>query len=345
MRGLAWSNDGSEVWFTAAASGGSRALFAVSLAGRRRLVLRVPGALTLQDVSREGRVLATRENAREVIVGMPPGADRERDLSWHDWSRPVDLTADGTALLFDETGEGGGSGYAVYLRPTDGSPAVRLGDGHALALSPDGKWALSTPHTSPAELVLLPTGAGQPQKIRTRAFATILRAGWSPGGEQILLTANEAGRGPRIWVQPAAGGDARAITPEGSGAAWAIAPDGAHVAATDVERRLQLYATGTDTGAAGEPRTIPGAEPGDVPVRFTPDGRALYVLVRDAAPRAEIHRIDLATGDRQLWKELVPADPVGVYGVPRVFLSADAQAYVYSYVRMLDELYLVDGLR
>ena len=34
-----------------------------------------------------------------------------------------------------------------------------------------------------------------------------------------------------------------------------------------------------------------------------------------------------------------------VFGVPRVFLSADGQSYVYSFVRLLDELFLVDGLR
>ena len=340
VRGLAWSPDGGEVWFTAAAGGGSRALHAVTLSGRRRLVMRAPGALTLHDISREGRVLLARESSREGIVGLPPGAERERDLSWHDWSRPVDLTADGTAMLFDETGEGGGSGYAVYLRATDGSAAVRLGDGHALALSPDGKWALSTPHTTPAELVLLPTGPGQPRRIRTGNFANILRAAWSPGGERILVSANEPGRSPRLYVQSADGGDVRPITPEGAGAAWAVAPDGTRVAASDADRRLLLYSVD-----GGDPRPIPGAQPGDVPVRFTPDGRALYVLVRGDGPRAEIHRVDLTTGERQLWKEVAPEDPIGVYGVPRVFLSADGQSYVYSYVRMLDELYLVDGLR
>ena len=82
-----------------------------------------------------------------------------------------------------------------------------------------------------------------------------------------------------------------------------------------------------------------------MPVRFTPDGRALYVLARGDGARAEIHRVDVASGDRRLWKRVAPADPVGVYGVPRVFLSADGGSYVYSYVRMLDELFLVDGLR
>jgi len=141
VRGLAWSPDGGEVWFTAAAVGGARSLHAVSLSGHRRLITRVPGALTLHDISREGRVLLAHEYSREGIMGRSPGDEKERDLSWHDWSRPVDLTADGTTLLFDETGEGGGASYAVYVRKTDDSPAVRLGDGHALALSPDGKWA------------------------------------------------------------------------------------------------------------------------------------------------------------------------------------------------------------
>ncbi len=340
VRGLAWSPDGSEVWFSAASNGATRSLHAVNLAGRRRLVMRGPGALTLHDISREGRVLLAREGAREGIVGLPPGAERERDLSWHDWSRPVDLTADGTQMLFDETGEGGGSSYAVYLRGTDGSEAVRLGDGHALALSPDGKWALSTPHATPAELVLLPTGPGEPRKVATGNFANILRAAWFPGGERLVVGANEPGHPTRLYVQAADGGDVRPITPEGAGAAWSVSPDGTRVAALDPERRLVLYPVD-----GGEPAPVRGAEAGDVPVRFTPDGRALYLLALADGPRAEIYRVDLATGERRLWKELAPPDPVGLFGVPRVLLSADGQSYVYSWLRLLDELYLVDGLR
>jgi Tol biopolymer transport system component len=346
VRGLAWSPDGREVWFTAAASGSSRALHAVDLAGRRRLVLRVPGALTLHDISQEGRVLLARESSREGIVGLPPGGERERDLSWHDWSRPVDLTPDGTAVLFDETGEGGGSGYAVYLRTTDGSPAVRLGEGHALALSPDGKWALSAPHRTPAELVLLPTGAGVPRRIPTGHFASIVRGAWAPSsgggfGERLILAANEPGRGMRLYIQSLEGKDVRAFTPEGTGPAWAVTPDGARVAAADADRRLMSY----EVAGGVEPSPIPGCEPGDVPVRFTPDGRSLYVLTRGDRGRGEIHRVNVTTGDRELWKEITPADPTGLAGVPRVFLSDDGQSYVYSFVRMLDELYLVDGLR
>ncbi len=339
-RGLAWSPDGSEVWFTASAAGGSRALHAVTLTGHRRLVTRVPGALTLHDISREGRVLLSEEHSREGIVGLSPGEDRERDLSWHDWSRPVDLTADGTTLLFDETGEGGGASYAVYLRRTDESPAVRLGDGHALALSPDGKWALSTPQATPAALVLLPTGAGEARRLATGNFEHILRAAWMPGGESLVLAANEAGHGTRLYVQPAAGGAPRAITPEAMGPHWAITPDGAAVAAVGPDRRVLLYPTG-----AGELSFVAGSAPADGPIRFSPDGRSLYVLVRSGAAGFSIDRIDRESGQRTPWKEISIAGTGGVTGVPRVFLSADGRSYVYAYVRLLDELFLVDGLQ
>ena len=340
VRGLAWAPGGAEVWFTGAAMGGARALHAVSLSGRRRLVTRVPGALTLHDISHEGRALLAHEHSREGIVGLAPGDGKERDLSWHDWSRPVDLTADGTLLLFDETGEGGGSSYAVYVRKTDDSPAVRLGDGHALALSPDGKWALSTPHRTPAQLVLLPTGTGVPREIRTGPFAHILRAAWLPGGERIVLAANLPDRGARLYTQPAGGGEPRPITPEGVGSDWAISPDGSRVAAADPDRRVLLYSVD-----GGDPRAIRGAERGDAPIRFSPDGRHLYVLAQDEVSHSSIHRLELATGTRELWRDIAPADAVGLLGIPRVFLSADGQSYVYTFVRLLDELYLVDGLK
>jgi hypothetical protein len=341
LRGLAWSPDGGEVWFTAASIGGSRALHAVSLSGRRRLVLRVPGALTLHDVSRDGRVLLAYEHAREGIAGVSPGDKTERDLSWHDWSRPVDLTADGTQVLFDETGEGGGASYAIYLRPTDESPAVRLGDGHALALSPDGRWALSTPQSEPAQLVLLPTGPGTPSGIPTGGFDAILRAAWLPGGDRLVLSANEPGRALRLYVQPAGGGAPRAITPENVGAEWTVSPDGQRVAAVDAQGALVSYAI--DGG--GEPEPILGAVAGDSPVRFSPEGRSLYVLARGDGAACAIDRLELTTGGRVSWKTIAPPDPVGVYGIPRLLLSADGASYVYAYVRLLDDLYLADGLR
>src|SRR5262249_9448823 len=145
-QGLAWTPGVDEVWFTAAKSGGNRALYAVSLSGKQRLIAPVTGTLTLQDGSQGGRGLMTHDVNWDEVLGLSPGEQREHDLSWLDWSLATDVSADGKMLLFSEAGEGGGAGYSVYVRRIDGSPAVRLGEGRAQALSTDGKWALAITH-------------------------------------------------------------------------------------------------------------------------------------------------------------------------------------------------------
>src|SRR5205814_8863245 len=101
-------------------------LNAVTIDGMERLLAREPGTLTLQDVTRDGRVLLSRDVTRVGMVGMGPGATKESDLSWLDWSAPTDLSSDGKTLLFLESGEGGGENYGAYIRETDGSPLCAL---------------------------------------------------------------------------------------------------------------------------------------------------------------------------------------------------------------------------
>ena len=172
IQGLAWSPNGKEVWFTASKSGVDRTLYATALDGKERMVLRLPGALMLFDIWKDGRVLLMRASWRRELVGVLAGEAKQRDLSWLDYSYPAGLSGDGKTLLFDEEGGGGslaysksgGLSYAVYVRKTDGSPAVLLGEGGALALSPDGKSVLSQTQDTPAQLRLLTTGAGEAQR-------------------------------------------------------------------------------------------------------------------------------------------------------------------------------------
>ena len=166
VQGLAWSPDGSEIWFTATRTGGDRSLYATDQSGKVRLLARVPGELTILDVGKEGNVLLTRGNDRAGMIGLAPGEPKEKDLSWLDWSVPGSLSADGKMILFQESGEGGGPHYAVYLRNTDGSPAIRLGEGTGLSLSPDGQWALSRLNVVPSPLVLYPTGVGEMKQLK-----------------------------------------------------------------------------------------------------------------------------------------------------------------------------------
>jgi eukaryotic-like serine/threonine-protein kinase len=338
VQGLSWAPRGDEIWFTATRTGGDRSLFAVSLSGHERLLARVPGELTLLDIGRDGTVLLTRGNDRAGILCQPPGETKERDLSWLDWSTPGDFSADGRTLLLTEAGEGGGPRYAVYLRGSDGSPAVRLGEGTGLALSPDGKWVASRPQGTPAQLVLLPTGAGKPRPF-THDPLNHLSARWFPDGKRILFLGNEAGHAPRLYVQSLAENTARAITPEGVRSNGLISPDGETVAAVGPDQRCTLY-----PAVGGDARPVPGMTPGELPAAWETDGHALYVFRTGELP-AHVDRLDIATGKRTLWKEVQPPDPAGIDSIRGLMLSRDAKAYAYGYIRLLSDLYLVEGLK
>ncbi|MDQ2977805.1 MAG: protein kinase [Acidobacteriota bacterium] len=339
IQGLAWSPDGSEVWFTAAEVA-NRALYGVTLSGRQRLLARVSGSLTIQDTARDGRVLMKDELWRVGLVALAPEETKERDLSWLDWSRPVGLSADGRSVLFFESGEGGGPGYSVYVRGTDGSPAVRLGEGNALSLSPDGKWALAILHKhTDAQLVLYPTGAGQPRLLPLGDLKPFSGGRFLPDSRRLLLSLAEPGRSARIYLADVEGGKPRALTPEKYRGAGGISADSKYFFVRGPDERTYIYSI-----EGGEPTPVPGLGTGDVAIGWTASGRALYVQ-RRGGPSARIERLDLATGRSEPWKELLPADAAGVVRISSAQISPDGKFYVYAYSRALSNLYLVKGLK
>jgi hypothetical protein len=342
--GLAWSADGREVWFTAAESGFLRALHAVDRAGRQRLIARIPGGLTLHDISRDGRVLLSRDALRTGIKGLTARESRERDLSWLDWSLAVDLSGDGRTLLISEQGSGAGRDYSVFLRRTDGSPAVRLGEGAAVALSPDGRWVLSVLGLAPGRMVLLPTGAGESRSLPLLKGVSIQSgATFIPPGNRILFSGSEAGRGVRLYVRDLESASARAISPEGVNLPFGVHPVSPHgdlVAAVALDRRAYFY----DIDGAGEPHPIPGLLVGEVPIRFSADGRRLYAYRSDDLP-ARVYEVEVASGRRRLWREILPAERSGISSIARVLITPDGASYAYNDTRVLSELYLAEGLK
>jgi dipeptidyl aminopeptidase/acylaminoacyl peptidase/predicted Ser/Thr protein kinase len=338
-QGLAWSPNGEEIWFTASNTESARSLFATTLSGRQRLVARVPGVLTLHDIWRDGRVLLARDSWRREQISLVTGETKERDLSWLDYSYPADLSADGKTLLFDEEGVGTGWSYTVYLRKTDGSPAVRLGEGQADALSPDGKWVISGSQNSPVQLSILPTKAGEAKRLTNDAINHSW-ARWFSDGQRILFSGHEPGHGVRFYVQDLAGGKPQPVSPEGVNAtSFALSPDGAAAAGIGPDGKGYLYSI---TG--GEARPIPKLAVGEVPIVWSADGRALYVYQPGELP-AKIYRLDLGSGQRTLWKQVMPSDPAGVELIGPIVLTPDGKGYVYGYHRILSDLYLVEGLK
>ena len=346
VQGLAWSPDGNEVWFTSSKAGIDRSLSAVSLKGQERMVTRMPGTLMLLDIWKNGRILMTRASWRRELIAITGKESKEKDLSWFDYSYPGDLSANGKTLLFDEEGSGGGlayskSGgltYAVYVRKTDGSPAVLLGEGAAVALSPDGKWVVAQSPGSPAQLRLLPTGVGE-AKVLTQDTINHTWARWFPDGKRILFSGNEPGRGVRLYTLDVTSGKAQPVSPEGVvGTAYAISPDSKFVAAIGPDQKGYLYPL-----EGGTTKPIPGFLAGEQPITFSGNG-GLYVYQPGELP-ARVFLIDLRTGQRTLWRQLMPSDPAGVVTIGPILLTPDATTCVYGYHRTLSDLYLVDGLK
>jgi hypothetical protein len=165
-------------------------------------------------------------------------------------------------------------------------------------------------------------------------------AAWLPDG-RILFAGNEVNRGVRLFIQSVDGGKPRAITPEGIGTAFpgfAISLDGKLVAAIGADRKGVLFPIG-----GGASRPISGIVDGEFPLRFGEDGRSLYVWKRELPAR--VYRVDLETGNRELWKELMPVDPGGVERISNVVVTPDAKSYAYTFSRLLSDLFVVEGLK
>lgn len=341
--GLDWSSDGREIWFTATEVSPNCGLWAVDLKGRQRLLARSAGRLALQDVSPSGELLVTEGRVR---LGMGFGsrdAPVERDLSWLDATVVSDVARDGRTILFSEQGTGGGAGtYSVYMRGSDGAPAARLGEGTAGPLSPDGRWAVSIISSSPPSLTLLPTGPGSPRTLDRGPIVSYQAAAFFPGGERLLLAANEEGKPVRLYVQDVQSGAPRAVS--GPGLRFAppsdvVAPDGRSAAVTDGDGRVVLYPL---DGA--EPRLAPGFEPGDVPLRWSVDGRSLFAVRFDELP-ARLRRIDLETGGREVVATVRPPDPAGIESIVAAQVTPDGSSWVYSYFQYRNDLHLVTGVK
>jgi eukaryotic-like serine/threonine-protein kinase len=337
---LAWSPDGKEIWYSAPEPGSiTESLQAVTLSGKRRLLMRFPGTLEFHDVSRDGRVLLARVSLRSEVVGLAPGESKERELSWLDGSRPSDLSRDGKTLLFAVGGEGGGPNQSVYIRKTDGSPATLIGEGTAQSLSPDGRWVLATTSIAPPQLVLLPTGPGAPRVLKFDGVSGEAGGVFSPDGKRLFL---QDGQPPRLFVTSVEGGKPRPLTPRGFRIApfgTPISPDGSLLAVLDADGKVFLWPT-----EGGIPKPVSNVERGEFPIQWSADGRFLFTHRAGELP-AKVWRLELATGRKELVRELSPVDPAGVTSIENILLTPDGRSYVYGYRHNLSDLYVVEGLK
>jgi eukaryotic-like serine/threonine-protein kinase len=334
--GLAWSFNGKEIWFTAAESGYTRGLLASDTKGNIRPILKVPAGMTLQDISPDGRALVSMD-AERVAMATSAAKGKAFNISWHDWDIAKDISPDGQSILFEDASEAAPPDYLVAIRRIDGTPPVKLGEGSAGGLSPDGKWAISIVTGSPGSVTLLPIGPGQPRPIPVTGLEKIYNGSshFLADGKQITINGNEPGHGVRCYLVSLGGGKPTPITPEGI-TGGLVSPDGRFILANNP---VAIYPL---TG--GPPSSIPNLEPGFTPVQWAEDKSSVYGYHPGQIP-AKLYKVNLLSGKQTVVHDLEPETTTGLTFIAPVVVTRDGSRFAFSYYQVRSVLYVISGLR
>ncbi|HSE46722.1 MAG TPA: serine/threonine-protein kinase, partial [Gemmatimonadales bacterium] len=201
-RGLAWSHNTEEVWFTFQDAAGGSPIQAVARDGTSRVVERLPGWAVLHDIAPDGTILVSKERIRVRAFVKTRALSSEREISWLDGTNIRDISADGRFVLLTEAAAGGGPGFSTYIRGVDGSPAARLGEGWGLALSRAQPVALIYSILK-ERLFAVPTGPGEIRELPKGPIqsytAGVQDSGWLPDG-RLVFDAQAASDRVRLYV-------------------------------------------------------------------------------------------------------------------------------------------------
>ncbi len=343
VQGLAWDPSGQSVLFSGAEAGPGtlrRSIYKTTLDGKQTLLRHDSTQLVLQDVSRSGQILISRDVYRSEVFGRIYPDKQERNLGWQDNTYASYLSDDARTIVLSLQGEAAGSGYEVYIRGTGANAtAIRLGEGLPTSLSPDGKWVLAVypwglKASSPPQLTLLPVGLGKPKALTDDALSHDWGT-WLPDG-RILFVGSESGHGIRNWVMNFDGTQAHPITPEGT-IGTCVSARG-EVLAEDSAGAFWLYPVNGD-----DRRPVSGMSADDNPSRWSKDEKTVYVA-QPGKDTTDVYGVNLVTGQRTLLYRLAPSDRAGVTFEPSVQITPDGKSYAYSYLRILSDLYSISSL-
>jgi serine/threonine protein kinase len=336
VQGIQWSSTGDEVWFTASDTGSAANLHGVTLAGKVRTIANVPGGMWLEDM-RDGVALVITPQHRQGIMGVSPGGKDEHELGWLGWSYLRDFSRDGAKVLFEEQADGGGPNYTVFLRDTNGDPPIRISEGEGRAISPDNKWVIIKVAKG-GPLRVEPTGAGEGRQL-THDDISYGRVRYLPDGKQLIATGIEPGHGARDYLIDLSSGESKPVTPEGVVGA-SVSPDGRYLAVKTPDGKWGVWPLG-----GGGIQLIPGLDSKYIVGGWASDGKSLYTVLNQRPSGAlNIKTVDITTGKIESWKtfgdKLAPGAAAG-----GALFSTDGRAYVYTYVQVLAQAYVVKGLK
>jgi serine/threonine protein kinase len=336
LQGLAWTPGANSVVFSGSVAGGSvlePMIADASGRARPRAVFGVPGRFIVHDVAKDGTWLAVREDLALGVRARVPGQDAERELSWLGSSGARGLSRDGQWLLMVDVGRRGGHDYSVVIRKTDASQTLRLGAGFPQALSPDGSRAAAIT-AEPPQLLVYPTGAGEPIRLDRGPLDRITSASWFPDGTRLFVCGAEPSKAPRCYAQEPRGAPVP-VTAEG--VVGTLAPDGRTLLLTQPDGSFQL--SHLDDPAS---KPVSGLTAGDRHIAWSRDSRAVYVQ-RGLQSPATVERVDLETGARLAVRRLAPEGAGAVATIYVQDWQEEGPWYVYNYTNLPSTLFVVRG--
>jgi eukaryotic-like serine/threonine-protein kinase len=338
-QGLAWSDDGRELWFSAVGKDLHKLIYAVNLKGRVREIWRGPVDAMVHDRAPDGRLLLTREDVSAQVLAAVVGDEAERNLTWLGWTIGAALSPDGRTLGFTEYNVDPTTDYYACIRSLDGAPPVKLGEGQTIAFSPDMQWVAAVIPSHPNRIELWPTGAGEARRLALGKVRALFRpASWTPDGGRLVFTGAGEDRPARAWrIAVDGSGEPEPVTPEGETLVQ-LSPNGRTLLTQEGSGRFAVR------GLNGGSRPLTALAPGEQVLGWTAAGDGLWVRTGEAFPY-RIERLDLASGVRTPHTQLKPVDPAGMLSVPSILVTPDGGAYAYNVVRILSDLYLAVGLR
>ncbi|MFZ3213749.1 MAG: protein kinase, partial [Terriglobales bacterium] len=338
LKGLAWTPNGEELWFSGSQAGEQTEIWAVTRTAHQRMVFTGPTDIWLQDIAGNGKILVTQVRATNDVAVRRPGQQLDQIVDLASEAGTLSGVSDnGSLIALSYVGVASGTDYLTYVANSDTHEAIRLGDGAASGISPDGKWVVSFFPSTPGKMALYPTGPGETRTFNLGGIRDVsVFSSWTHDSSKIVFTGTDAGQPPRGYLLDVATGKWNPITPEGTTEVM-VAPNGQYAIGRSEQRGFELFPVG-----GGQSQSAKGIANTEDVVQWYASSTQVYVW--DRRFPAHIALVNPWTGERKPWLETMPPDSSGVlYG--NFFITPDGKTYAYRFRRVLTALFLGEGLQ
>lgn len=339
INGLAWRAHPREIWFTAAEQGVKAAIRYVSETRKTGVVFEAPGALSLCDLSSDGKSAIVEELRYPISMAVRQQSGDLRDLTWFQSSIVNDISPDGHQILFSEEGDETGTNTTLWTRSIDGGEPVRLGEADYGKFSPDGRWvAALTPSSAAGNgLLLFPIGPGSLKRLASSG-GTFRSVAFSGDGSFLLAGYSEKNDPEAIWRVSRDGKLERRLTPPGCSLP-VPSPDGERFAANcGGAREIQIFDFHSGSGKLA---WHGGNGERSRPIAWSTDGQRIFAFT---FPGAVLISIPVGGGPAVELDRFLPAGSSELASVFNAASSRDARVHVWSVIRQESDLYLANLL-